>query len=80
MISLYGFQEAASAQIVSRVSKSLMQPLEISASGVVKRIPFIQLLSSVTASGKTIILAQAVADISIRLPVAPLVLWLSKRP
>ncbi|WP_222709434.1 hypothetical protein [Microbispora sp. CSR-4] len=40
-------------------------------------VPFFQALASITASGKTVILADAVAGISAALPVAPVVLWLS---
>jgi len=41
-------------------------------------IPFYQALASVTASGKTVILADAVAKSIAPLPVSPVVLWLSK--
>lgn len=41
-------------------------------------VPFFQALSSITASGKTIILADAVSSIAEAWPVKPVVLWLSK--
>jgi type III restriction enzyme len=41
-------------------------------------VPFFQALASITASGKTVILADAVQTISATLPIPPLVLWLSK--
>src|SRR5262249_1090175 len=41
-------------------------------------LPFFQSLASITASGKTVILAAAVADIAAGLPVKPLVLWISR--
>lgn len=43
-----------------------------------KIVPFYQNLSSITGSGKTLILADAVEQIRTRLPVEPVVLWLSK--
>src|ERR1035437_3471616 len=41
-------------------------------------VPFYQSLDSITASGKTVILADAVSTITTLLPIAPVVLWLSK--
>ena len=78
MIELYEFQAAAADQISDRVVAYYNEPLELGKAGKIKRIPFIQLLSSITASGKTIILADAVSSISKQLPVKPVVLWLSK--
>ena len=41
-------------------------------------VPFYQALASITASGKTVILADAVSTICTLLPIPPVVLWLSK--
>lgn len=41
-------------------------------------VPFYQGLASITASGKTVILADAVATICALLPIPPVILWLSK--
>lgn len=41
-------------------------------------IPFYQGLASITASGKTVILADAVSTMCTLLPIPPVVLWLSK--
>ena len=41
-------------------------------------VPFYQGLASITASGKTVILADSVSTISSLLPIPPIVLWLSK--
>src|SRR5262245_63243955 len=46
--------------------------------GSLRVVPFYQGLASITASGKTVILADAVSTISTLLPLAPVVLWLSK--
>jgi type III restriction enzyme len=78
MIELYEFQAKASDSIAERVVQYLGDPLRIKRKGVETRIPFIQLLNSITASGKTVILADAVSSIAKQLPVAPVVLWLSK--
>ena len=77
MIDLYEFQAHAADQIADRVITYYNEPLEIT-QGTTRRIPFIQLLSSITASGKTIILADAVASIAYKLAVRPVILWLSK--
>ncbi|MDQ6878955.1 MAG: hypothetical protein M3082_14945 [Candidatus Dormibacteraeota bacterium] len=78
MIGLYDFQAHASDQIADRVVSYSLDSLEFGHGGKTRRIPFIQLLSSITASGKTIILADAVASIAKQLPLSPVVLWLSK--
>lgn len=78
MIQLFDFQLSASSQIASRFIYYLAnRPL----AGTLKNprsIPFYQALASITASGKTIILAQTVTEILPALPVKPVVLWLSK--
>src|SRR5262245_53363561 len=43
-----------------------------------RTVPFYQNLNSITGSGKTLILADAVSQIRSRLAVEPIVLWLSK--
>ena len=78
MIELYEFQSIAASQIAERVLQYLSEPIDIKARGTNRQVPFIQLLSSITASGKTIILADAVAAIAKQLPVDPVVIWLSK--
>src|SRR5438105_624956 len=77
MIELLEFQERAATQIADRVIAYYAEPVSVGR-GKQRRIPFIQLLSSITASGKTLILADAVSSIAKQLPVKPVVLWLSK--
>src|SRR6202008_5040761 len=43
-----------------------------------KPVPFYQNLNSITGSGKTVILADAIGQIRSQLPIEPIVLWLSK--
>ena len=78
MIHLFDFQRAAAAQIAGRFFDYWSDPPITGSAKKVTRIPFYQALSSITASGKTVILAEAVAEILPILPVPPIVLWLSK--
>jgi type III restriction enzyme len=77
-ISLLEFQTEASQSISDRVVAYIDEPLRMGKAGAQHNIPFIQLLSSITASGKTLILADAVSDIAQRTVPKPVVLWLSK--
>lgn len=74
-MDLLPFQIAASAQIAERFSKYMEDPVAFTRTRIV---PFYQNLSSITGSGKTLILADAVEHIRTLLPVEPIVLWLSK--
>lgn len=78
MIELKKFQGLASDQIADRFAKYYDEP---PMRGTRKRpqvVPFYQSLASITASGKTVIVADAVSTISTLLPIAPVVMWLSK--
>lgn len=77
-MDLYDFQTTAAEKIADRTVAYFQKPIEITVGGETTRVPFAQFLSSITASGKTLILAEAVALISKQLPVPPVVLWLSK--
>ena len=74
-MELLPFQLAASTQIADRFHEYMEDPLTITRTRIV---PFYQNLSSITGSGKTLILADAVEQIRSRLPIEPIVLWLSK--
>lgn len=78
MIRLKGFQKQAADQIAERFAKYYEDP---PTRGTTKRprvVPFYQGLASITASGKTVILADAVSTICTLLPISPVILWLSK--
>lgn len=78
MIELFDFQQAAAAQIAGRFAKYAEDPpLKGTAKNLVP-VPFYQALASITASGKTAVLSEAVAQIQIAMPVKPVILWLSK--
>lgn len=74
-MELLPFQVEASRQIADRFSQYMEEPLTITRTRIV---PFYQNLSSITGSGKTLILADTIEQIRSRLPVEPIVLWLSK--
>ena len=74
-MELFPFQEAASSQIAERFATYIVDPLMIDRT---RPVPFFQMLVSITGSGKTLILADTVAQLQSRLPRQPIVLWLSK--
>jgi type III restriction enzyme len=74
-MELFPFQIEASTQIADRFHSYARDPLAITRT---RTLPFYQNLSSITGSGKTVILADAIEQIRSRLPIEPIVLWLSK--
>ncbi|MEA1618318.1 DEAD/DEAH box helicase family protein [Erythrobacter sp. T5W1-R] len=71
----FGFQQAAATRIAERFVHYAANPLMIDR---LTTVPFLQTLVSITGSGKTLILADTIAQIRDRLPVQPVVLWISK--
>ncbi len=78
MIELKEFQKLAADQIAERFAKYYDDPPRRGTSKNPRVVPFYQSLDSITASGKTVILADAVSTICTLLPIPPVVLWLSK--
>jgi len=78
VIELFQFQREASATIAERFVEYLDDRVNAGTTKNPRAVPFFQALSSLTASGKTVILADATAAVSGAMPVAPVVLWLSK--
>ena len=74
-MELFPFQVAAATQVADRFAAYVTDPLMVDRT---KPVPFFQMLVSITGSGKTVILADAVAQMQTRLPLQPVVLWLSK--
>jgi type III restriction enzyme len=74
-MELFPFQEGAAAQIAQRFCAYNVNPLMVDRT---TPVPFFQTLISITGSGKTLILADAVALMQAALPRQPIVLWLSK--
>ncbi|OZE13467.1 hypothetical protein CH249_01290 [Rhodococcus sp. 05-2255-3B1] len=78
MISLYPFQREASTQISERFIE--YQGNEVS-KGTRKNpqwVPFFQSVAALTGAGKTLILADAIAQMSTACKIAPVILWLSR--
>ena len=78
MIELFEFQREAADQIADRFRRHYEDPPERGTRKHKRVVPFFQALASITASGKTAILADAVATMSTVVAVEPVVLWLSK--
>ena len=78
MIELFDFQRAASDQIASRFRDYAADPVITGTQSRRLVVPFFQALASVTASGKTAILADAVSSMCVYSELSPVVLWLSK--
>ena len=78
MIKLLDFQQEASDSISTRFLEYYGNPIQYGPKTKLHTIPFFQALASITASGKTVILADAVAAVRAGLPIAPVILWLSK--
>lgn len=78
MLSLFQFQEEAAASIASRVAEYLEAPARVTVNRKPHVAPFFQALSALTGAGKTVILAEAVSQISDLMPVKPVVMWMSK--
>ena len=78
MIELFDFQHRAVAQITDRFAKYWGNRPGRMLGPKIRFIPFYQALASITASGKTVIMAQAVSELLPLLPLKPVVIWLSK--
>lgn len=74
-MELLGFQERAASQIADRFATYSSDPLLVSRT---TNVPFLQTLVSITGSGKTLMLADAISQIRDGMPIAPIVLWISK--
>jgi type III restriction enzyme len=74
-VDLLPFQIVASTQIADRFQTYMREPLTVTRT---RLVPFCQNLAAITGGGKTLILADAVEQIRSRLPIEPIVLWLSK--
>lgn len=77
-LELFQFQQVAASQIADRYHEYMQEPLTYGRGANKREVPFYQALSSITGSGKTAILAQAVREIVEMSDVPPIILWLSK--
>lgn len=74
-MELYTFQSIASNCIADRFGEYMQDPLFVTRN---KIVPFFQNLSAITGAGKTLILADTISQMRLRLSAEPVVLWLSK--
>lgn len=77
-IELFQFQQDAASQLADRFIDYVAEPVVLGRRGNTRDVPFYQALSSITGSGKTAILAQAVSEIVAMSEIPPVILWLSK--
>jgi type III restriction enzyme len=78
VIELLEFQRHAVDTIADRYAEYWEDPAITGRRHTLRAVPFFQSLASITASGKTVMLAAAVADIAAGLPIKPVVLWISR--
>lgn len=78
MIQLYPFQQKAADSVAEKFLEYVEDPVVVGTAKQPTTIPFFQALASITASGKTVMLADAVSTIATALAVPPVILWLSK--
>ncbi|WP_324827833.1 DEAD/DEAH box helicase family protein [Qipengyuania zhejiangensis] len=74
-MDLLGFQQRAAGQIADRFFSYVENPLMVDRT---TPVPFLQTLVAITGSGKTLMLADTVARMRDGMPLAPVVLWISK--
>jgi type III restriction enzyme len=77
-IELFQFQQDAASQMADRFVDYAVEPIMMGRRANMREVPFYQALSSITGSGKTAILAQAVSEIVALSEIPPVILWLSK--
>lgn len=77
-LELFQFQQIAASQIADRYVEYVSEPIVFGRGSKRRDVPFYQSLSSITGSGKTAILAQAVSEIAALSELPPIILWLSK--
>ncbi len=78
MIELFDFQHRAVAQITTRFVEYVANRPGKVVGKKTTYTPFYQALASITASGKTVIMADTLAQLAPLLPLKPMVIWLSK--
>ena len=74
MLELFDFQEKAALKIVEKYENYLRQPIIIKKGEEETPVPFIQILDALTGSGKTVILAKAIGEVSKSASCPPIIL------
>src|SRR6185312_7406766 len=78
MLELFDFQEKAALKIVEKYENYFRQQIIIKKGKEETPVPFIQILDALTGSGKTVILAKTIGEISKLGKEKPIILCLSK--
>ena len=78
MIELYKWQQTASDEMASRIVDYIENPVVRGRGSSTRSVPFVQFLSSITASGKTVVLTDTLAQVATLTAVRPVVLWISR--
>ncbi len=78
MIELFDFQQTAAAQIADRFGTYWADRPWHGGKKTGGYVPFYQSLASITASGKTVMVAEAVKQMTPVLPMKPVIVWVSK--
>lgn len=74
-MNLFPFQIEAASRIAERFQTYNQNPLLVTRTEI---LPFYQNLSSITGSGKTLILVETIVNLRAMLPLEPIVLWISE--
>jgi hypothetical protein len=74
MLELFEFQEKAALKIVEKYEEYLRQSITIYRGNEKTPVPFIQILDALTGSGKTVILAKTIGEISKLSQKSPIIL------
>jgi len=77
-MELFQFQEIAASSIADRFLEYLEDPPQAGTAKHPRSVPFFQALHALTGAGKTLVLADSVTQVASTMPVAPIILWLSK--
>jgi type III restriction enzyme len=74
-MDLYPFQTDVASHVAEKFSEYHVNPLMVDST---RNVPFFQNISAITGAGKTLILADTITQMRLRLPAEPVVLWISK--
>jgi type III restriction enzyme len=74
-MDLYPFQSEVATYVAEKFGEYQTDPLLVTRDAIV---PFFQNISAITGAGKTIILADIITQMRLRLSAEPVVLWISK--
>jgi type III restriction enzyme len=74
-MDLYPFQTDVASHVAEKFGEYLANPLMVDTT---RKVPFFQNISAITGAGKTLILADTITQMRLRLPAEPVVLWISK--